>query len=158
MRVLTLAELQGRFACAGRVEAILMRPARDAAMVRVNKADIAVSGLHGDRSRAGKRAVTLLQAEHLPVIAALSGLKSVDPAVLRRNIVVSGLNLLAFRGKEVRIGEAVLSFTVPAHPCSKMERVLGEGGYTAMRGHGGLCASVVQVGRIAVGDAVMPVQ
>lgn len=119
---------------------------------------IHLSGLEGDRARAGKRAVTLLQAEHLPVIAALAGRDSVDPGDLRRNIVVSGLNLLAWRGKELRLGDAVLELTVPAHPCSKMERVLGEGGYTAMRGHGGICGSVIKPGRVSVGDAVLPVQ
>jgi MOSC domain-containing protein YiiM len=37
------------------------------------------AGLDGDHGRPGKRAVTLIQAEHLPVIAALAGLDRVDP-------------------------------------------------------------------------------
>ena len=115
------------------------------------------AGLVGDRARAGKRAVTLIQAEHLAVIAALAGLEAVDPAELRRNIVVSGLNLAAFRGKRLQLGTAVLELTVPCHPCSKMETVLGHGGYTAMRGHGGMCASVVAVGEVSTGAAVTPV-
>lgn len=155
--MLSLAELQARFSSPGRVEAIWLRPARGAAMVSVDVTEVVASGLDGDRARAGKRAVSLIQAEHLPVIAALAGQDAVDPALLRRNIVVSGLNLSAFRGKEVRVGTAVLSFTVPAHPCSKMEAALGAGGYTAMRGHGGMCASVITEGRVVVGDAVIPV-
>ena len=56
------------------------------------------SGLKGDRF-AGKhedsRAVTLIQAEHLPVIAALLKRDTIQPDDLRRNIVVSGVNLVA---------------------------------------------------------------
>ncbi|MEM6386613.1 MAG: MOSC domain-containing protein [Pseudomonadota bacterium] len=155
--LLTLAELQARFAAPGQVMDILLRPARDVPMVRVDEAEISAAGLAGDRARPGKRAVTLIQAEHLPVVAALAGLDNIDPALLRRNIVVAGLNLLAFRGKQVRVGSALLEFTVPAHPCSKMEAVLGEGGYTAMRGHGGICANVVSDGLVTVGDGVTPV-
>lgn len=136
---------------------ILLRPARGVAMDRVENVDVTEAGLAGDRARQGKRAVTLIQAEHLPVIAALGGLYTLNPAVLRRNIVVSGFNLAAFRGKRVQVGSAVLELTVPCHPCSKMETALGHGGYTAMRGHGGMCASVVTPGFLATGAAVTPV-
>jgi len=113
-------------------------------------------GLHGDRyaGRSGKRQVTLIQAEHLPVIASCCGLQSVTPEMLRRNIVVARLNLLALKGKVVRIGGAEIEITGACHPCSRMEEVLGEGGYNAVRGHGGVTARVVTPGEIAIGDPV----
>jgi MOSC domain-containing protein YiiM len=37
-----------------------------------------------------------------------------------------------------------------------MEEALGHGGYAAMRGHGGLCAEVVEPGFVRLDDAVMP--
>jgi len=136
----SMAEMMARFSQPGSVEAILLRPKRREAMEAVQGAQLLESGLEGDHSRAGKRAVTLIQAEHLPVIAALAG-----------------LNLSAFRDKRLRVGYAVIELTVPAHPCSRMEEVLGHGGYTAMRGHGGFCAKIIAPGELRVGDAVVPV-
>jgi MOSC domain-containing protein YiiM len=100
------------------------------------------------------RQVTLIQAEHLPVIAQLAGVAAVDPVRLRRNIVVSGINLLALRNAKVRVGDAVLEIVGPCAPCSRMEEEIGPGGYAAMRGHGGMTARIVEGGAIRVGDAV----
>jgi len=116
---------------------------------------VAGQGLEGDHYRArgrGTRQVTLIQAEHLAVIGALLGRVAPAPEVLRRNLVVSGINLLALKGRRFQIGEAVLEGTGFAHPCSRMEEVLGAGGYNAMRGHGGLTARIVRSGRLALGD------
>ena len=126
-------------------------------MIPAETADIEADGLSGDHARPGKRAVTLIQAEHLPVIAALSGLDAVAPETLRRNIVVSGVNLTAARHRLLRVGGAVLRFSVPCAPCSRMEAALGPGGYNAMRGHGGWCMEVVEPGRIGLGCAVTPI-
>lgn len=115
------------------------------------------SGLEGDRFQGkagGPRQVTLIQHEHLPVIAACLHQPIVLPELLRRNIVVSGLNLLALKDKAFHIGEAILEYSGHCHPCSKMERHLGKGGYNAMRGHGGITATVIKAGLIRVGDKV----
>jgi hypothetical protein len=105
--------------------------------------------------RGASRQVTLLQAEDLTVIGALLDAGAPTPAVLRRNLTISGINLLALKGRRFQIGEAVLEGSGLCHPCSRMEEVLGLGGYNAMRGHGGLTAGIVRSGRIALGDAVV---
>ena len=96
-----------------------------------------------------------MQAEHLPAIAALSGHAAVAPATLRRNVVVSGLPLVALKGRRFRIGEVLLEGTDECDPCSRMEAALGEGGYNAIRGMGGICARIVHGGTLRVGDRVM---
>ena len=115
--------------------------------------------MQGDRyaSESGKRGITLIQAEHIPVIAALSGHDRVAASLLRRNIVVTGLPVVALKGRRFRIGEVLLEGTDDCDPCSRMEAALGPGGYNAMRGHGGLCARILEGGVLRVGDSVTPV-
>ncbi|WP_310237770.1 MOSC domain-containing protein [Luteimonas terrae] len=152
-----LHALMTQFPRAGRVEWIGLRPARETPIRPVDAA-VAVTGvgLEGDRytGGSGKRGVTLIQAEHLPAIAALSGHDVVSPVTLRRNLVVSGIPLIALKGRRFRVGEVVLEGTAPCDPCSKMEAALGAGGYNALRGMGGLCARVIEGGPLKIGDAV----
>ncbi len=148
----------------GRVEWIGVRPARRAAVAPVAAVEVITdSHLFGDHLRpkpGGKRQVTLIQHEHLAAIAGFLGLTTpVDPARLRRNLVVSGLNLLALKDRRISIGETVLlDITGECHPCSRMEEELGPGGYNAMRSHGGLTARIVAGGWVRVGDAVRVVE
>ncbi|WP_457097940.1 MOSC domain-containing protein [Lysobacter sp. P5_B9] len=153
-----LGKLMATLPRPGRVEWIGLRPARAQAMREMTEAEaVAGKGLVGDRyaSDSGKRGVTLIQAEHLPVIAALSGHASVLPALLRRNVVVSGLPLIALKGRRFRIGAVVLEGTDECDPCSNMEKALGPGGFNAMRSHGGLCARIIEGGVFRLGDAVV---
>lgn len=165
-----LLELTQGFTGHGRVEAILLRPARLAPMVSVSEAVAEPGrGLIGDRRSlhlrtgelAQKREVTIFQAEHLPVVATWLGLRSLDPDRLRRNLVVSGINLLSMRSLfvDVRLEwqfgrEVILEVTGSCHPCSRMESELGKGGYSAMRGHGGVTARVLVGGTIRIADPV----
>ena len=148
----------------GRLELILLRPERRAPPVRVEHTLATPGrGLAGDhrgeqiskRSSNSARQVTLLQAEHLPVISALCGSEATSEQ-LRRNLVVSGVNLLALKERRFRIGGAVFEGAGLCHPCSRMEEALGPGGYNAVRGHGGLLARVVEAGEIRVGDVLEP--
>lgn len=146
--------MMARHAQVGRLDWIGVRAERRADVAAVPVAEVTESGLIGDHGRPGKRAVTLIQAEHLPVIAALSGHMTVTAAQLRRNLVISGINLAALRRGQVRIGAVVLTIEGPCPPCSRMEETLGHGGYNAVRGHGGWYAAVACPGKIQIGDPV----
>ncbi len=145
---------------AGQLEWIGLRLARRGRIEAVDEAVLDVEqGVVGDRyaGRTGTRQVTLIQAEHLAAIGAYLGEGAAGAERLRRNLVVSGLNLLAVRDGVLRVGRAVLQVTGQCHPCSRMEEELGVGGYNAVRGHGGLTARVVESGTVRLGDAVVRV-
>lgn len=153
----TIARLLGAPVRPGRLCWIGLRLARRGMVVAVEQAAMdPEQGLFGDRyaGRSGTRQVTLIQAEHLAAIGAYLGTGAVGPERLRRNLVVSGLNLLAARDGRLRIGTVLLAVTGQCHPCSRMEEQLGPGGYNAVRGHGGLTARVLEGGTVRVEDAV----
>ena len=164
-----LHTLTAQFAQHGTLQAVYLRPARGTPCLSANSATaVRGRGLQGDRAATtpsrnplgSNRQITLIQAEHIAVIAALLGKQHIDAALLRRNLVVSGINLLAaktlFRDQpmQLTIGNVVLEVTGPCEPCSKMEVALGTGTYNAMRGHGGVNAKVIIGGDLKLGDAV----
>ena len=143
----------------GRVTWLGVRPEHGAAMVAHDELELVASrGARGDvsaRAKAGHgRQITLLQEEHLPVLAGLTGALEVRPEQLRRNVVVAGINLLALVKLRFELGEAVLEGSGHCAPCQKMDDALGPGGFQAVRGHGGITARVLRGGVIRVGDAV----
>lgn len=141
----------------GRVEWIGVREHKRQPLKVLRKVQAEIGcGLQGDRyaGRSGKREVTLIQAEHLAAVASMLQRDAIDPQLLRRNIVVSGINLLALKNRQFLVGGAVLEMTGLCHPCSRMEENLGVGGYNAMRGHGGINARVIERGEIRIGDRV----
>ncbi|MFK7746471.1 MAG: MOSC domain-containing protein [Roseobacter sp.] len=152
-----LKALIAGYAQSGQVAWMGLRPARRADMREVSQVDVQPKGLVGDHGASDKRAVTLLQAEHLTPIGSYLGKEAVEPVQLRRNFVIRGMNLSALKGRQVQVGNAVLEITGICAPCSRMEETLGKGGYSAVRGHGGWCARVIVPGRVALGDLVAPV-
>lgn len=141
----------------GELKWIGIRPERKAPMIDLHSAEaVAGRGLVGDRysSKNGKRQVTLIQGEHLIAIASLLGRAPVSPELLRRNLVVTGINLIALKDKQFRVGDALLEYTGLCHPCSAMEATFGAGGYNAVRGHGGITARIIESGFMVLGDSV----
>ena len=94
----SLASLRNTFTENGRGEWLGVRTARDQPMLTPPSVEISTSGIEGGRfsvRRNDTRTLTLIRAEHLAVLPSLLGLAHFDPALTRRNVAVSGLNLLA---------------------------------------------------------------
>ena len=145
----------------GRIEAIIVRGTpRDPARRIERTTALAGIGLADDRlgkrgdAELSTRQVTLIQQEHLPLIATFARSGAIDPVDLRRNLVVSGINLLSLKKAKLRVGAALIEIVGPCAPCSRMEEVIGPGGYAAMRGHGGMTARILEGGAIRIGDIV----
>jgi MOSC domain-containing protein YiiM len=155
----TIAERMDILPQVGRVAWIGLSPIAQGEIQPVQAVEAIVDhGLAGDhhakRTPGTKRQVTLIQQEHVVAVGGLLHQAPPDPTLLRRNVVVAGLNLLALKGRRFRIGAALLEYTGLCEPCSRMETNLGPGGFNAMRGHGGITARVIEGGPIRVGDPV----
>jgi MOSC domain-containing protein YiiM len=142
----------------GRVAWLGVRPARrgvvqPVTVIQLDPAD-GICGDHYRSATTGKRQVTLIGTLDLLAIAEALGLDAVTPEQLRRTVVVSGMNLHALRGRRFQLGSAMLEATGDCHPCSRMEEILGPGGYNAVRGHGGITARVIGPGEARLGDAI----
>lgn len=142
----------------GKIEWIGIRGPSDEQITSVCSAELVRDlGIVGDKecsNPGSNRQVTLVQHEYFAVIASFLGGKSVTPYHLRRNIVVSGLNLAVLSGYRVGINEVVIQVTGNCAPCAKLERTLGYGGYNAVCNHGGVTAVVLKGGKIGTGDEV----
>jgi len=144
---------------AGELQWIGIRPGRRQAMQSLQQVNaLETLGLEGDhrctKTPGSARQVTIISREYIQQIEHFSGHNDIAPELLRRNLVVSGINLTAIRHQRIRIGAAEFETNALCHPCSRMEQAFGEGGVAAMLGHGGLCAKIVKSGLIKVGDTV----
>ncbi len=155
-----MLNLLDEFPKSGELVWIGVRSKRRAAVLSV--AEVSADpklGLIGDcyKGTSGKRQVTLIQQEHLAALNSFLG-QSVEPQQLRRNLLVSGINVLSLKNCYFRIGDVLLEATGLCHPCSRMEKSLGAGGLNAMRGHGGITARIIDGGIMRIGDSVTPVK
>jgi len=154
----SINELKTHFSRPGKIEWLGLRTPKSRDILKVDAAELLLDhGLVGDKAgqkSGGKRQVTLIQAEYFPVMESLLNINKISPEILRRNIVVSGLNLSALLRHSLKINDAVLEITGNCAPCKKMEQELGFGAFNAMRNHGGVNAMVRKGGVIRVGDEV----
>ena len=151
------------------VEEIYIAPKGSAAMERVEEVRaIENGGLKGDRYKEGTGywtpygdvcEVTLIEGEDLDEIERETGI-GVENGEHRRNIVTRGIKLKDlragwFRGRRFRIGEVVLEYDRPRPPCKHVQDLTEPGMTRALRRRGGICAKVVEGGRIRAWDEII---
>jgi MOSC domain-containing protein YiiM len=98
--------------------------------------------------------VTLIEGEDLDEIERKDGLR-VKSGEHRRNIITRGVRLESLRRRKFRIGEAVLEYDRPRPPCKHVQDLTEPGMTRALRGRGGICARVVEGGRIRARDEII---
>jgi len=82
------------------------------------------------------------------------------PAETRRNIVIAGkISLMDLLGREFTIGTVTLCGVEEAAPCRHAESVAKKSGFSkAFKHRAGIRATVLQAGRISVGDEIQVVR
>ena len=140
----------------GKLEAIWLKVERGGSMSAVTEATAkAAGGLTGDANFGRiRRQVTLIEKEVFETLNDEFG-KSLDPAVRRANLMVSGVRLADTRDRRIRIGDCVLQIRGETRPCTLMEDAL-----TGLRDaldpdwRGGVFCTVLSDAHLRVGDAV----
>ena len=147
----------------GTVEQLFIAREDSAPMESLESVEALEGGLENDRYLTGEGyyspfdvcEVTLIEAEAIEEIAKEFDIDLSDGRH-RRNVVTRGVAVHDLLGATFSIGDAVLRGTRPRPPCAHVERVAGEKGVArALKNkRGGICASVVEPGTIAVDDAI----
>ncbi|TYQ09234.1 UNVERIFIED_ORG: hypothetical protein L601_004000000200 [Gordonia westfalica J30] len=119
---------------------------------------VADKGIRGDRFF-GVKAHTEAAVTFLAIEAWTAAAGNADPVLARRNVVVRGIELDPLRGREFELdtGSGPIRFRGgrPAHPCSWMDTVAGEGVRKALIGRGGLRAQPLTSGTLDLGPATI---
>jgi MOSC domain-containing protein YiiM len=147
----------------GRLTGIYVCARADAPMQSLESVEAETDrGLQGDRyaSKTGfwKRTdacqVTMIAEEDLSRIEARTGV-ALHEGQHRRNLVLRGLSAADLAGRHFRVGEVVFVFERPRPPCGHLESLTQPGMAKALGRHAGLCARVLEGGRLTVGDDVV---
>ena len=118
---------------------------------------VAGHGIRGDRffdyRDNYKGQITFFSFEVFERLAAHFGLTNKSPGALRRNVVVSAVNLNDLIGEDFSIQGVRLRGMAHCRPCYWLDQALAPGAEEFLEGNGGLRAQILSDGVIAVGDA-----
>jgi MOSC domain-containing protein YiiM len=118
---------------------------------------VAGRGIRGDRfydyRDNYKGEITFFSFEVFERLAQHFGLTEKSPGAVRRNVVVSGVELNDLIGEEFSIQGVRLRGTAHCKPCYWLDQAIAPGAEKFLEGNGGLRAQILSDGVIAIGDA-----
>jgi MOSC domain-containing protein YiiM len=139
----------------GRVEQLWVKRAHRGAMDSQPAIDlVAGTGVKGSADQRGRRQVTILEREVWESLMRELG-SDAGPESRRANVLVSGIDLRASRGRVLRLGGTRVRVAGEVKPCERMEEaVRGLRALMFPEWRGGAFAEIIDGGTVAVGDAV----
>lgn len=122
---------------------------------------VAGKGLLGDRYFAHKEdyhgQVTFIDQAVIDTVKAHVKREDLDPSVLRRNIVLSGVDLNSLIGRRFSLSGVEFSGSEECSPCRWMNVVAGDGAEQVMKERGGLRCRILSDGTLSKGAASLQV-
>jgi MOSC domain-containing protein YiiM len=137
----------------GRVERLWVKRAHRGAMdSRPSIELVAGRGVAGSADQRGRRQVTLLEREVWNALMTELG-SDAGPETRRANVLVSGIDLRASRGRVLRLGATRVRVAGEVKPCERMEEAVpGLRALMYPEWRGGAFAEIIEGGAVAVGD------
>ncbi|MCC6213804.1 MAG: molybdenum cofactor biosysynthesis protein [Polyangiaceae bacterium] len=84
--------------------------------------------------------------------------RRVDPSLLRRNVLIDGVDLNSLVARRFRVGGVLFEGSEECAPCYWMNDAIGPGAEDALRGRGGLRARIVEGGVLRAGAAELTLE
>lgn len=133
-------------------------PAGDAPTIECDEVEcIAGRGLRGDRFFDHKPdyegQITFFSAEVFSGLCAALGVAGQSPGAVRRNVVVSGVDLNQLIGREFAVQGVRFLGTGECRPCYWMDLAVAPGADAWLKGRGGLRAKILSDGTLRRGPA-----
>ena len=122
---------------------------------------VAGHGIRGDRffdyRDDYKGQITFFSAEVFAELSRAFRLTDKSAGLLRRNVIVSGIDLNDLIGLDFEVQGVPFRGTAHCKPCYWMNTAVGPGAEDFLAGRGGLRAKILADGLIAVGDAKLKI-
>lgn len=131
------------------IRALFIKSGKGRRSVSLPEVQAIKGGFDGDR-----HAGTVRSRQVLLISGSVLDELELEPGAVQENVVVDGLDVMGLEeGQQLRLGDALVSVTIPCEPCIQMER-LRAGLRQALENRRGMFVKVVSPGKVRVGDFI----